>query len=177
MFSAVYEHLLPDERRALMPRLGALLKPGGVLFVNQTSHRWVPYEHHSTELLGINYLPDRLTHWYARNFARVNPELNRSTDWNTQLRGRLRGGTERGIIAGLTADSQSRGVILQPSAGGLRDRADYWLAGTSQRLRPLKQGIASIFRICHRLFDTIPALNVDVAIRKELLDAPRTRQA
>lgn len=176
MFSAVYEHLLPNERRALMPRLWALLDPGGVLFINQTPHRWVPYEHHSTELWGINYLPDRLAHWYARNVSRVNPGINRSTDWNTHLRGGLRGGTERGIVADLTADSQTHGVILQPTAAGHRDRADYWLAGTSQRFRSVKRGIASVFRICDWLFDTIPALNVDVAIRKELLNAPSTRQ-
>ena len=174
MFSAVYEHLLPNERRALMPRLWALLNPGGVLFINQTPHRWVPYEHHSTGLWGINYLPDRLAHWYARNFSRVNSESNRSTDWNAHLRGGLRGGTERGIIADLTAGSQAHGVILQPTAAGHRDRADYWLAGTSQRFRSVKRGIASVFRICDRLFDTIPALNVDVAIRKELSNAPNT---
>jgi 2-polyprenyl-3-methyl-5-hydroxy-6-metoxy-1,4-benzoquinol methylase len=177
MFSAVYEHLLPNERRVLMPRLWALLNPGGVLFVNQTPHRWVPYEHHSTELWGINYLPDRLAHWYARNFSRANPAINRSTDWNTHLRGGLRGGTEREIVADLTADGQTSGVILQPTAAGHRDRADYWLAGTSQRFRPVKRGVATLFRICDQLFGTIPALNVDVAIRKELLGAPHIRRA
>jgi 2-polyprenyl-3-methyl-5-hydroxy-6-metoxy-1,4-benzoquinol methylase len=169
MFSAVYEHLLPEERRTLMPQLWALLKPGGVLFVNQTPHRWVPYEHHSTQLWGINYLPDRLAHWYARTLSRVSPEINRSADWNTHLRGGLRGGTERGIIADLIPGSWTRGVILQPATGSLRDRADYWLIATSPRFRILKRVVASIFRICDRLFDTIPALNVDVAIRKELL--------
>jgi SAM-dependent methyltransferase len=172
MFSAVYEHLLPDERRAVMPQLWALLKPGGLLFINQTPHRWFPYEHHSTGLWGINYLPDRLAHWYARNFSKRNPEINRSMDWNAHLRGGLRGGTERGIIADLTAGSQTRGVIQQPTAEGLRDRADYWLAGTSPRLRSVKRVIASFFRICDRVFDSIPAFNVDVAIRKELLTAP-----
>jgi 2-polyprenyl-3-methyl-5-hydroxy-6-metoxy-1,4-benzoquinol methylase len=170
MFSAVYEHLLPNERRALMPQLWALLNPGGVLFVNQTPHRWAPYEHHSTALWGINYLPDRLAHWYARTFSKVNPEVNRSTDWNTHLRGGLRGGTERGITAELLANGHSRGVILQPLAGGYRDRADYWLGGTSRRCRPLKRAIAWIFRICDRLFDTVPASNIDVAVGKELLD-------
>jgi SAM-dependent methyltransferase len=170
MFSAVYEHLLPHERRAIMPRLWNRLNPGGVLFINQTPHRWVPYEHHSTGLWGINYLSDRLAHRYARHFSKRNPDINRSTDWNTHLRGGLRGGTERGIIADATAGSHTRGVILQPIGAGLRDRADYWLAATSPRLRLVKRGIASFFRVCDRLFDTVPALNVDVAIRKELLD-------
>jgi SAM-dependent methyltransferase len=169
MLSAVYEHLLPGERRTLMPQLWTLLKPGGVLFVNQTPHRWFPYEHHSTALWGINYLPDRLAHWYACNFSKANPEINRSPDWGTHLRGGLRGGTERGIIADLTAGSRTRAVILQPAAGGFRDRADYWLAGTSHRLRLVKRGIAFVFRICDRLFDTVPALNIDVAVRREPL--------
>jgi hypothetical protein len=167
---------LPNERRVLMPRIWALLNPG-VLFINQTPHRWFPYEHHSTGLWGINYFPDRLTHWYARACSKRNPEINHSTDWNTHLRGGLRGGTERGIVADLTADSRhSRGVILQPAVGRYRDRADYyWLANTSPRLRLVKRWIASLFRICDRLLDSIPAVNVDVAIRKELLNAPSTR--
>jgi SAM-dependent methyltransferase len=167
MCCAVYEHLLPNERRALMPRIWALLEPGGVLFVNQTPHRWIPFEHHSTGLWGINYLPDGMAHWYARHFSRMSPAINRSKDWSVHLRGGLRGGTEHGIVADLTADSATRGVILQPLAGRYRDRADYWLAGTSPRLRVVKRGIASAFRAFDRLFDTIPALNVDVAIRKE----------
>jgi len=174
MLSAVYEHLLPGERRTILPLIWAKLKPGGVFFVNQTPHRWVPYEHHSTGLWGTNYLPDRLAHWYARTFSRANPEINGSRDWNEHLRGGIRGGTERGIVADLTSGSATRGVILQPTLGGCRDRADYWLAGTSARYRPVKRAIASVFRLCDRLFDTIPALNVDVAIRKERAD-DRTR--
>jgi SAM-dependent methyltransferase len=177
MFCATYEHLLPHERRALMPAVWETLNPGGVLFINQTPHRWVPYEHHSTGLWGINYLPDPLAHWYARHFARMCPEINRSKDWSLHLRGGVRGGTERGIIADLTANSATRGVIVQPNAAGHRDRADYWLAGTSPRLRRVKRGIASAFRLCDRLFDTIPAFNVDVAIRKELPSANLRAQA
>ena len=169
MLSAVYEHLLPEERRHLLPRIWAALRPGGTLFVNQTPHRWVPFEHHSTGLWGINYLPDRIAHQYARRFARISPAINRSTDWQMHLRGGLRGGTERTILSELTAGSKIRGVILQPNRARYRDRADYWLAGTSQNLRPLKRCIAFVFRISDRLFDSIPALNVDVAIRKELL--------
>jgi len=165
MLSAVYEHLLPEERRMLLPQLWARLRVGGVLFVNQTPHRWFPYEHHSTGLWGINYMPDRLAHGYARRFAKLDSPINRSPDWETHLRGGLRGGTERGIIADLTFGSSTRGVILQPRI--YRDRAAYWLSGTSLRFRVLKRCIALSFRICGRLFDSIPALNIDVAIRKE----------
>lgn len=170
MFSAVYEHLLPHERRKLMPQLWAMLKPGGVLFINQTPHRWAPFEHHSTELWGTNYFPDRLAHLYARFCSTANPITNRSKDWNDHLRGGIRGATERKIIADLTAGTAARALVIQPTAGGFRDRADYWLAGTSRKFRPLKHCIAVVFRICDRLWDTIPALNVDVAMQKVTLD-------
>src|SRR6185369_5786240 len=48
MLSAVYEHLLPEERKRLLPQIWAALRRGGTLFVNQTPHRWVPFEHHNT---------------------------------------------------------------------------------------------------------------------------------
>jgi hypothetical protein len=60
--SAVYEHLLPHEREEVMPRIWAALSPGGVIFINQTPHRYFPIELHSTGLPFINYLPDRLAH-------------------------------------------------------------------------------------------------------------------
>ena len=36
----------------------AHLKSGGVLFLNQTPHRYFPVEHHTTNLPMINYFPD-----------------------------------------------------------------------------------------------------------------------
>jgi hypothetical protein len=61
MLSAVYEHLLPEERRRVMPWIWSKLKPGGTLFINQTPYRYFPYEHHTTGLWFINYLPDKLS--------------------------------------------------------------------------------------------------------------------
>ena len=55
----VYEHLLPDERDAILPLLWNRLKPGGCLFVDETPYRYFPIEHHTTGLPLINYLPDR----------------------------------------------------------------------------------------------------------------------
>jgi len=166
MLSAVLEHLLPNERRLLMPQLWDLLKPDGVLFVNQTPHRWFPCETHSTGLWGINYLPDKLAHRYARRFSTMSPSINRSPDWNVHLRGGLRGGSERELIRRLTAGGRAPAIILQPVAGGLRDRADYWLSCTSPRHRSLKKAIGWLFRITDHLFATIPAVNLDVAVRK-----------
>lgn len=165
MLSAVFEHLLPDERRLLMPQLWELLKPGGVLFVNQTPHRWFPCDTHSTGLWGINYLPDKLAHRYARHSA-MSPNINQSPDWNVHLRGGLRGGSERELLKLLTANDRAPAFIMQPVALGLRDRADYWLSFTSGRYRSLKTGIAWFFRITDYLFATVPAVNLDVAVRK-----------
>ena len=167
VLSAVYEHLLPAERRTVMPLLWEALKPGGVLFINQTPHRYVPLEHHSTGLWFINYLPDKAAHWVARHFARYKTESNRSPDWAVHLRAGLRGGTERGMIADVTCKGGPKATILQPCQNGLKDRADYWLHCTSPRHRLFKRGVAFGFRICDKLFDTIPALNVDVALRKQ----------
>jgi len=166
MFSAVYEHLLPTERKTLMPLIWSVLRPGGVLFINQTPHRLFPYEHHSTRLWLINYLPDRVAHRVARRYARHNPELNSSLDWNELLRGGIRGGTEREIMRNLCLASSATATILQPSQNGLKDRADYWLASTSHRMRLAKKAIAALYRASDRLFGTVPSINVDVVIRK-----------
>ncbi len=165
MLSAVFEHLLPPERRILMPRLWDLLKPGGVLFVNQTPHRWFPRDAHSTGLWGINYLPDKLAHWYARRFSSMS-QINKSTDWNVHLRGGLRGGSERELVRLLTSGGRPPAFIMQPVTPGLRDRADYWLSSTSARFRSMKKAIAFSYRLTDYLFGTVPAVNLDVAIRK-----------
>lgn len=167
MLSAVYEHLLPPERKTIMPLLWSVLKPGGVLFLNQTPYRYSPLEAHSTGLWFINYLPDRVTHWTVRHFAGRNPNINQSKDWNVHLRGGLRGGTEGEIVRNLTRGDTSSARILQPHENGLKDRADFWLACTNhRRYRRLKQGIATFFRLTDSMLGTIPAINLEVAIQK-----------
>jgi SAM-dependent methyltransferase len=168
MLSAVFEHLLPSERRVLMPQLWDSLRPHGVLFVNQTPHRWFPLDTHSTGLWGINYFPDKLAHWYARQFSPLNPSINRSRDWNVHLRGGLRGGSEREVVSLLTADHRAPAVVMRPVVPGLRDRADYWLSSTGGRFRLLKRVIAEFYRLTDHLFGTVPAVNLEVAIRKHL---------
>ena len=63
---AVYEHLLPAERPAIMKLIWSKLNPGGILFIDATPHRYFPIELHSTNLPLINYLPDRMAHFVAR---------------------------------------------------------------------------------------------------------------
>ncbi|HWQ90277.1 MAG TPA: class I SAM-dependent methyltransferase [Clostridia bacterium] len=163
--SATYEHMLPEERRRVMPLLWSCLNYGGVLFINQTPHRYFPYEGHSTGLWFINYLPDRLALYLARNHSRLHAEGNRSRDWNAHLRGGIRGATEMEIIRNLRRANTGRPVIVQPRD---QDRAAYWLSMTNpQRHRLLKKGIAAVFRLTDRLWGTVPSANVDVAIRKD----------
>jgi 2-polyprenyl-3-methyl-5-hydroxy-6-metoxy-1,4-benzoquinol methylase len=163
MMSAVFEHLLPDERKLLMPLIWSKMKPGAVLFINQTPHRYVPYEHHSTGLWFVNYLPDRWTHKLTVALTR-----HKSTDWNEHLRGGIRGGTEREIIQRLSPGHPRAAQILRPSQNGLSSRADYWLACTSSKHRAIKRVLHAFFSVTDTLFDTIPALNVDVVIRKKI---------
>lgn len=162
MLSAVFEHLLPDERDHLMPLIWSHMCAGASIFINQTPHRWHPYEHHSTGLFGMNYLPDRAAWWVASRYSR----RTRSQSWQEMLRGGIRGGTERSIRVALTRGRVADSEVLQPTQNGLRDRADYWVQCTSPRLRGVKQVIAQAFRLSDAVFETIPALNVDVVIRK-----------
>jgi len=54
--------------------LWSLLRPGGVLFVNQTPYRWRPLEYHITSLPFVNYLPA----FAAMRVARLSPRIKGS---------------------------------------------------------------------------------------------------
>jgi 2-polyprenyl-3-methyl-5-hydroxy-6-metoxy-1,4-benzoquinol methylase len=170
---AVYEHLLPSERRTVMRLLWSIMKPGAAIFVNQTPYRYFPYEHHSTGLWFINYMPDAMAHFVSRKFARNDPskydrQIQTSPDWETHLRGGIRGATEWEIIRYLTIGNNSKARIMQPRSDCVRDRADYWLVRTSKERFPwLKKIVAIIFRFTDRLLGTVPSLNLDVVVRKE----------
>ena len=168
MLSAVYEHLLPRERQIVTGLLWNAMKPGAAMFINQTPHRWFPYEHHSTELWFVNYLPDRLAHAVARKFSRQGG-INNSLDWNDHLRGGIRGSTEGEILHNI-ARAGGRGTILQPRER-YRDRADYWLAGTDQnRHRALKRALAALFRLSDKHLGSVPSMNIDLVIGKDPVD-------
>jgi len=173
MLCAVYEHLLPRERQTLMPLLWSAMKEGAAIFINQTPYRYFPFEHHSTGLWLINYLPDGLTHFVARKFSKHDPAkydraIQKSLLWEDHLRGGIRGATEWEIIRNLTRASGSKARILQPRAECARDRADYWFQKTGQRrFRFLKKTVASTFRITDKLLGTMPSMNLDVVIQKE----------
>jgi hypothetical protein len=168
MLSAVYEHLLPQERQIVMPLIWSVMKPGAAIFINQTPYRYSPYEAHSTGLWFVNYMPDKLAHFVVRHLAGRNPGINKSPDWNAHLRGGLRGGTEKEIIRNLTGGDSAAARMLQPQQNGVRDRADLWFSSTNQRrYRAVKKLIASGFRLTDRTWGTIPSLNLEVVIQKQ----------
>ena len=160
MLSAVDEHLLPEERPVVLPLLWSALKRGGVIFINQTPHRWFPKEHHTTNLWGVNYLPDAL----ARKIARFSTRDVRGDDWPTLLRKGIRGGTERSMLHELTGGRTEDARILQPIR--FRDCVDYWFQYTSPRHRPIKRILATGLRLSESMFGTIPTTHIDVAIQK-----------
>ena len=119
MLSGTYEHLLPIERRRLLPLIWSKLKPGGMLFVSGMPHRWFPIESHTTVLPFINYLPDRVAHYCCRHFSR---RVDRDASWTELLRQGVRGGTVREIVSIL-----EEGDLLEPSwDGAARDQIDLW---------------------------------------------------
>jgi 2-polyprenyl-3-methyl-5-hydroxy-6-metoxy-1,4-benzoquinol methylase len=129
LFSAVMEHLLPDERRALLPLVWTHLSPGGVLFLNQTPHRWFPIEGHTTGLPLINFLPDDLTAHAARRFSRYD---HRGDTWPDLLRAGIRGSTEGEILSILRRRGE-RVTSLKPSRNGIANHLDLWRDSAAAR--------------------------------------------
>jgi len=121
ILTAVYEHLLPAERKKLLPMLWSALKPGGVIFFHDTPHRYFPVESHTTEgLFFLNYLPDRLAMAYAKKFSRANLK---NDDWNLLLRKGIRGATI-GEITGLLGVDASERRLLEPVRFGVSNRLE-----------------------------------------------------
>jgi SAM-dependent methyltransferase len=162
--SAVYEHLLPAERPVLMGLLWRTLKPGGVLFVNQTPHRFYPLEYHTTGLPLLNYLPDRIAFWAARRLSR---RVSVGMGWEELLRGGVRGGTERGILADLRASDDDDPVSLESRGLGFRDQVDLWYSLSMAR-RPLraKRLMRVAFKAVSRLTGSAFVPDLNLAIRK-----------
>jgi len=133
IFSAVFEHLLPDERPVLLQKIWQHVRPGGVLFLNQTPYRYSPIDTHTTGLPLINYLPDSLTLWAARTFSK---RVRTHESWETLLRRGIRGATVPEILAILTRSGTP--VLLRP-AERIGDRIDLWYGTLSPRLRWIKK--------------------------------------
>ena len=124
ILSAVYEHLLPDEREMLLPKLWNLLNSGGILFLNQTPFRYFPIESHTTSGLPfINYLPDGLACILAKRCSKRN--LQNDT-WQELLRKGIRGGNLREINR-ILACCSGKPILMEPSRLGVNGkRVDLW---------------------------------------------------
>jgi hypothetical protein len=136
MFNAVFEHLLPHERRALLPLVWRHLKPGGVLFLNQTPYRWAPVETHTTEGLPlINYMPDAMALRFARRYCK---RVARDESWESLLRRGIRGGTVPEIVGILGGPEHAELVRPLPEIG---DRIDLWFKSLSPRHALFKRSL------------------------------------
>lgn len=132
IFSAVFEHLLPEERQSVLPLLWAHLKPGGVIFLDQTPYRWFPVEQHTTGMPLLNYLPDGLTHRLATKSKRVDADVT----WPELLRKGIRGGTVKEIM-GIFANNDCPVSMVQPSRLGVKDHIGLWYKLSATSRRPL----------------------------------------
>jgi 2-polyprenyl-3-methyl-5-hydroxy-6-metoxy-1,4-benzoquinol methylase len=156
VLSAVYEHLLPNERRVLLPRIWSHLKPGGVLFINQTPHRYSPVEMHTTGLPLINYLPDALAGYAATHLSK---RINGDEDWPTLLRAGIRGATIGEILRVLGAHS----ALLEPQRG---DHIDLWYGKLSKRYGWLKKAIWASLKALKPIAGIHLVPELTLAIRK-----------
>jgi 2-polyprenyl-3-methyl-5-hydroxy-6-metoxy-1,4-benzoquinol methylase len=161
IFSAVFEHLLPGERPLLLPKIWDHLKPGGILFLNQTPYRYSPVEMHTTRLPLINYLPDALALRAARRFSK---RVKRDEAWETLLRRGIRGATVREVLGIL--ETRGRPVLLEP-ARHIGDHIDLWYWKLSRRLRWFKRSIWASLKTIKALtgVELVPSLTL--AILKE----------
>jgi SAM-dependent methyltransferase len=164
VLNGVYEHLLPEERPTLLAELWSRLLPGGLLFVDETPHRWFPVESHTTGLPLLNYLPDRWALAATHRFARTR-EMG-DVSWERLLRKGIRGATMREIRGILCATGPSP-TMLAPLPP-LGDRVDVWYEGyvrsSVARFGGVKAAMRSVLKMLDRRgLDVVPYLSLAFA--------------
>ncbi len=165
VMSAVYEHLLAEERRAILPRLWSTIRPGGYLFLNQTPHRYFPIEMHTTGLPLLNYLPDYLAYRIARAWS---VRVRKTDTWEELLREGIRGATEQEILGLLQGHDGTRPTLLVPGRGSLGNRIDHWHKGLGQaRHRTAKRLLRLILVAIKRLTGITLVPELALLIRKD----------
>jgi SAM-dependent methyltransferase len=164
VLSAVWEHLLPQERPSLLAQLWNVLKDGGVLFLNQTPHRWYLIEGHTTGLPLLNYAPASLARLAANRFSR---RLPGNESWEQLLRRGIRGGTAPEVVRLLSRLSNGKPVLLRPSRLGAEHPVDIWYAYSQRNApMPIKAKMRSAFKLISRLSGSTFAPGIDLAIEK-----------
>lgn len=167
ILSAVYEHLLPEERETVMPLVWSVIKPGGYLFMNLTPHRWFPIEHHTTGLPFLNYLPASLALPFTRKFTN---RIDKTEPWEMLLRRGIRGATENEILKVLKRYSENKPLLLEPNQKGLKDRIDLWYSQLNQENHiSLKKGIKNSLKILRSLTGITLVPNLSLVIQKQPL--------
>ena len=129
ILSAVFEHLLPKERKTLFPVIFSHLKTNGILYLDQTPHRYWPFESHTTGLPLINFLPDKVTHFLTKKFSKRNIQ---DCSWNELLRKGIRGSTVSEINR-ILVDNGFDIEIITPFKNNLRSHIDLWYRISSNR--------------------------------------------
>jgi SAM-dependent methyltransferase len=163
VFSAVFEHLLPAERRTLLPVIWDRLKPGGLLFLDQTPYRWFPVEFHTTGLPLLNYFPDRLARWAA---LRLCGRLRGDESWEELLRKGIRGSTVSEILHILNGNGH-RAELLNPCRNGVSDHIDLWYRlSSTTRLAAAKKAMMLGIRAVKTLTGVAMVPTLSLAFRK-----------
>lgn len=166
VLSAVYEHLLPKERASILPVLWSHLDDGGILFIDETPHRWFPVETHTTGLPLINYLPDRIALAYARHFSNRIPK---SDSWESLLRKGVRGGAAQDILRRIEKNG-GEASILKPIRLGIHDWTDLWFEGyaanASGRFSHLKRYSKIFFKAFSAITGILFVPYLSLAIKK-----------
>ena len=162
MMSAVFEHVLPDERDSVLDMLWSVLRPGGVMIVDQTPHRWFPQESHTTALPFLNYLPRPLAH----RAARWSPRIMNEATWEELLRWGVRGATKRELVQRLERLGYEA-EALEPTGLGVRDEVELWYRGPSYAgYGAIKPAWNLVARGIQRAFGIALVPYLSVALRK-----------
>ena len=163
IMSAVYEHLLPRERKVVLNKLWQCVCKGGALFLDQTPNQLFPIELHTTYLPFINYLPDKLAYWYARQFSK---QIDPTDSWASLLRQGIRGATVGEIVKNIES-ADNKPVLLKPDRQGSHDRVDLWFANTdSQHLSVVKSIAKHALKTVNALTGICIVPDLALAIRK-----------
>ena len=164
--NAVYEHLMPAERPAVLANVWRALKPGGSLILNQTPHRWFPVEAHTSGLPLINYLPDSVAHVLTKRFSR---RATAQADWPQQLRMGIRGGTPREVVSQLDGVGEGQALLLAPVRFATC-WAGIWYVAKRERIdRVQSSWRRAAFRLTDRLVNGLRlpfAPYMNIAVRK-----------
>jgi 2-polyprenyl-3-methyl-5-hydroxy-6-metoxy-1,4-benzoquinol methylase len=163
VFSAVYEHLLPTERKAMLSLIWSHLNPGGIVFLDQTPYRWFPVESHTTGLPLINYLPDSLAHAIARRFSK---RVKNDATWPDLLRKGIRGGTTQEILRNIDGEEREA-ELLVPSRLEADGPVGLWYQRSRTVRKPRTKLLAMyVFRSIAALTGVTVLPTLSLAIRK-----------